>query len=80
MIGPFKSVRVRFDCICPILLEMNFYHIQAKYYPYIITDVLGIEKKALEKNRVGYIRTKIRKLAIGFVSPGTCVGAKMYFL
>ena len=51
VICAFKSVRVRFDCICLILLEKNFYHVQAMYYPYIILDALEIEKKALEKKR-----------------------------
>ena len=44
---------------------------------YIKTDELGIDEKAVVK-RVS-IRTKIRKLAIGFVAPGTFVCAHMCF-
>ena len=48
---------------------MNFYHIQAICYQY--------NKKAVVKGVS--IKTKIRKLSIGFVAPGTYVGARMCF-
>ena len=77
MICPFKSGN-RGLTVVLFLLEMNFYH--ALNYPYIKTDELGIEKKApSRKKRVGYMWTKIRQFVIGFVSPGTCVGAGMSF-